>query len=133
METYDYLENVKEDVKEVLEENYSEQLEKLKNDEINADWFASKLHDDLFVDDCVTGNASGSYFCNSYKAKECVLGESNKGTNNIVYAVQAYQEFYDNFAMDLENENWERIDVIIRCWLLYRAINEVLEEIVDED
>ena len=66
METYDYLENVKEDVKEVLEENYSEQLEELKNDEINADWFASKLHDDLFVDDCVTGNASGSYFCNSY-------------------------------------------------------------------
>lgn len=55
---YNYLEAVKEDVKEYIAENIdiSEfgDIEKLKE----------KLHDDLWINDDVTGNASGSYTCN---------------------------------------------------------------------
>lgn len=58
-EKYNYLEAVKEDVREYI------------NNEIKLLDFSSleeleeKLNDDLWINDNVTGNASGSYYCNS--------------------------------------------------------------------
>lgn len=61
---YNYLEAVKEDVKEYIEENIdlSEfgDIEELKE----------KLNEDLWINDSVTGNASGSYTYNRAKAKK---------------------------------------------------------------
>lgn len=70
MMNYNYLEAMKEDVKEYLKNEAKLTLDDLL---YNRSDLEEKLHDDLWVNDSVTGNASGSYFCNTYKSKECVL------------------------------------------------------------
>ena len=64
MERYDYLEAVKEDVKNYIEEN------DIKVTSENRDELEEQLNDDLFCDDSVTGNASGSYTFNTWQAEE---------------------------------------------------------------
>ena len=70
MMNYNYLEAMKEDVKEYVKNEAELTLDDLL---YNRSDLEEKLHDDLWVNDSVTGNASGSYFCNTYKSKECVL------------------------------------------------------------
>ena len=70
---YDYLENEIGDVKRAIEERYSqEEIEEALSISINRRDFAEKLYDELWIDDSVTGNASGSYTCNAYEAEEYI-------------------------------------------------------------
>lgn len=111
---YDYLESIKEDIKEYIKENY-ESMEDINEKE---------LYDDLWDDDSVTGNASGSYFCNSYKAQEALRGNED-----------LLQDTINEFCIDME-EHWsdyEYLDVSIRCYLLSQAIGEVLEELEENE
>ena len=66
MTKYNYLEAVKEDVKNYIDNEINftdfDSLEELKE----------KLNDELWIEDSVTGNASGSYYCNAYKAEESI-------------------------------------------------------------
>lgn len=66
MTKYNYLEAVKEDVKNYIDSEINftdfDSLEELEE----------KLNDELWTEDSVTGNASGSYYCNSYKAEESI-------------------------------------------------------------
>lgn len=55
MKTYNYLENVKEDVRNYIEEN------KIVVTSSNREEVEQELNDTLFVNDSVTGNSSGSY------------------------------------------------------------------------
>lgn len=110
---YNYLENIKEDIKEYIKENY-DNLE-----EINKD----RLYDDLWVEDSITGNASGSYYCNTYKAQEALIGNEDLLKDTI-----------DMFGIDMA-ESWsdyEYLDVSIRCYLLGQALDEALEELEEE-
>lgn len=110
---YNYLEAVKEDVKEYI------------NNEINFSDFDSveeleeRLNEDLWTADSVTGNASGSYYYNSWKAEEAL-------THNWELLAEALQEF--DCAADLLEKGAEWADVTIRCYLLGQAIAEVIEE-----
>lgn len=61
---YDYRENVKQDVLEYIEENAG-YLKASNKDELEEE-----LYDSLWTTDSVTGNASGSYTFNTYKAEE---------------------------------------------------------------
>lgn len=114
---YNYLEAIKEDVKEYIEENIdlSEfgDIEELKE----------KLNEDLWINDSVTGNASGSYTCNRAKAKKYV-------DDNKKLVVEMAEEFgCKNQVMDWwYSNNYEAIDCSIRCYLLNQAINEAIEE-----
>ena len=74
----------------------------------------------LFISDSVTGNASGSYFCNSWKAEECLC-------HNIELLAEALHEFGSDISY-LEN-GAEACDVTIRCYLLGQALNETLDEL----
>ena len=113
---YDYLEAIKADVKEAIENNYDvsgytpEELEE-------------KLNEDLWIDDSVTGNGSGSYTFNSAQAKEYVL-------DNLDLLKEAAEEFCCTGRAEewLFDERWEDADVTIRCYLLDTAISEVLNE-----
>ena len=122
MMNYNYLEAMKEDVQEYI------------NNEINLkdvsdrEELEEKLYDDLFVNDSVTGNASGSYFCNSYKSMECVLDN-----------MDLLEEMCGEFGVDNETIGkkflegaWEWMDVSIRCYLLGQAISEALDEVEEE-
>jgi hypothetical protein len=86
------------------------------------------LNDDLWTADSVTGNASGSYTFNRYQAREYVM-------DNIELLYEACEEFGTNTETVGEkffNEEFEWMDVTIRCYLLAQAISEALEEVEDE-
>ena len=115
---YNYLETVKADVRDYIKNEVT--LE----DFSSRDDLEETLYDDLFSCDSVTGNASGSYYCNSWKAEEAVA-------HNWDLLAEAIIEFGDNDVNILEKgEEWA--DVTIRCYLLGQAISEVLDEMQEE-
>lgn len=114
---YNYLEAVKEDIKNYLLDNISEY------DTSDLDDFKETLYEYLWDEDSVTGNASGSYTFNRKEAKGYV-------GDNLDLMVEAFKEFGDTSRLldCLENFDFETIDVTIRCYLLGQAIDEVLDE-----
>lgn len=119
MEKYDYYRAVKDDVITHIDDNYTtEELKELLNDK---DEFYEKLHDDLWVDDSVTGNASGSYTFNTWQAEENLC-------HNMHLLKDALQEFCDDYAYALER-GAEYCDVTIRCYLLGSVLYGVLNEL----
>lgn len=114
---YDYREEVKKDVLQYI------------NEEINFKDFDTlneldeKLNDELWIDDSVTGNGSGSYTFNTYEAEE-----------NIAHNWELLEEALAELGSD-ENpisKGAEWCDVIIRCYLLGECITAALEEIEDD-
>jgi len=109
---YDYLTAVKEDVKEYIEENIT------LSDFADRDELEEKLNEECWVADSVTGNASGSYFFNTYKAEEAL-------SHNLDLLAEAVEEF--GGGVDVLKDGAEACDVTIRCYLLGQAIAEVLD------
>lgn len=116
MEKYNYLEAVKEDVKAYIENH------DITVTEDNKDELQQSLYDDLFIEDSVTGNASGSYYCNAWKAEEALC-------HNLDLLKEALEEFGSDCNI---LESAESCDVTIRCYLLSSAISEVLDELAEE-
>lgn len=119
---YNYLESVKAAVKRYLEEDAPE----IDREELfyNRDELEEKLNDELWINDSVTGNASGSYTFNTWKAEE-----------NLCHNMDLLKEACDCFGCDLGEaveKGAEHCDVTIRCYLLGKAINEVLDELEEE-
>lgn len=117
MEKYNYLEQVTADAKEAILENMEywtfddrEELEEVARDE-------------LWADDSVTGNASGSYYCNTWKAEEALC-------HNWDLLADAIEEFGGN--TDILRKGAEACDVTIRCYLLGQAIAAALDELEEE-
>lgn len=120
---YNYNEEMKRDILEAIRENYT--AEEIAEQMTDRDSFAEKLNDELWTDDSVTGNGSGSYTFSRATAKEYV-------TENIDLAAEALREFCldsDTIAEHFLEEDWEYFDVTIRCYLLAGLIWEALEEI----
>lgn len=115
---YDYLEAVKNDVKEYIDENINV-----------ADYTKEELEEDLYercwIADSVTGNASGSYTFNAYQA-----GENLNGNWDLL--ADALDSFEDT-SSNVFRKGPEYADVTIRCYLLSRAISEVLDDMDEED
>ena len=112
---YDYREAMTEDVKEWIKENidlteWTEDRERLEQ----------QLNDDLWTEDSITGNASGSYYCNSYKAEESIA-------HNWDLLNEALDEFEQNNINVIE-KGAEWADATIRCYLLGSVISDVLDE-----
>ena len=118
MKKYDYMEAMIEDIRNYINENIdAEAVEDL-------DELEEQLNEDLWTVDSVTGNGSGSYTFDSAQARECVL-------ENIDLLREAYDEFDTDAAAigkQFLNEDWEAMDVTIRCYLLRRAISEALAD-----
>ena len=115
-----YYNEVYKDACDVATENFVYYLE--DNYDFNDAWDA--FYEDLFRDDSVTGNASGSYYCNSYKASEALNG-------NWDLLREALYEFGCEDVNPIEKgEEW--CDVTIRCYLLSQAISEALDELEEE-
>ena len=122
---YNYLAAMKDDIREYIDDNgladeYSGRLDELEE----------KLPDELWTVDSVTGNGSGSYTFNSCKAKEYIDGDSN--------AEEYIRELIDEYCLDAKTVaehifDWEYWDVSIRCYMLYTAVSEVIEELKEEE
>ncbi len=124
---YDYNEAMKEDILEYIRENYTQE-EITDNLLTDRDGWEEDLQDSLWVADSVTGNLSGSYTCNAWKAKEYVL-------DNMDLLNEAMDEFCTEERTIAENflcEHWEWFDVSIRCYLLSSALSEALDELEEE-
>ena len=114
---YNYIEALKNDIRQYMEDNES-YLNYTDREDLEE-----QLNDLLWTADSVTGNGSGSYTFNSEEAKEHVL-------DNIDLLKDAYEEFglKEQFTEDFFNEDFDRMDVTIRCFLLGQVIADVLEE-----
>lgn len=122
MKNYNYYEEVKEDVKNYInnEIDFSDfdDLEELEQ----------FLNDELWTVDSVTGNASGSYTFNSWTAQEYVL-------ENMDVLAEALEEFgadAETIADKFLSEDWEYFDVTIRCYVLGFCISDALDDIRDD-
>ena len=118
MERYDYYREVAKDVKEWIEDHYTPQEIAARIDD-DRDDFAQELNEAMWVADSVTGNASGSYTFNTWKAEEYIC-------HNLDLLGEAIEEFGGD--MDVLKNGAEACDVTIRCYLLGQAIEEVLDQ-----
>ena len=118
MEKYNYFEAVKNAVLDYINEN------EIKVTTSNKEELADSLNDDLWTNDSVTGNGSGSYFFNTWKAEEALC-------HNLDLLGEACEEF--GSTADLLKDGAEACDVTIRCYLLPRAISEALDELEEDD
>lgn len=89
----------------------------------HRDELEDELHDRLWCDDSVTGNASGSYTCNTYTAEEYLC-------HNFDLLEEAAHEFDEEPIITTDySRGVEFWDVTIRCYLLPEAITEALDDI----
>lgn len=115
-----YYEDVLQAVKEAAEDSYTPEM----LEPVDLEDYGEKLNDALWVDDSVTGNASGSFFCNAYKAEEALAG-------NWDLAVEALKEFGYNDINALE-KGAEWVDCVVRCYVLSQCIAEYVEDNEDD-
>lgn len=118
MERYDYLEAIKGDVLNYINEN-NIVVTSENRDEVERD-----LNDTLFTCDSVTGNASGSYTFDTWTAEEYLY-------HNWDLLGEALTEF--GCDMSYLERGAEACDVTIRCYLLGQAISKALDEIEEEE
>lgn len=109
MERYDYRAALYEDIQEYIKENHID---------VTCEDVADTLHDDLWIEDSVTGNGSGSYFCNTWAAEEALC-------HNWDLIKEVVSEFGFGF---IKKGGAEALDVGIRCYLLGEVIGKVLED-----
>lgn len=121
-ERYNYDQAVTKDVLQAILDKYTkaELIELLKTD---RDAFEEKLNDDLWNDDAVTGNGSGSYTFNRWDAEYYIC-------HNMELLCDALKEFGCDVS-DI-SKGAEYCDVTIRCYLLPGAINDVLNDLETE-
>lgn len=118
MEKYDYLEAVTADAKKAILENTNnwdfndrEELEEIANNK-------------LWIDDSVTGNASGSYYFNTWFAEE-----------SLCHNWDLLEEAADELGQDIDElfrAGAETADVTIRCYLLGRAISDAINDLEND-
>ena len=118
MERYDYRQAVKDDIKQYIEDH------DVKVTTGNREELEQSLYDEMFISDSVTGNASGSYYCNAWKAEEAIC-------HNLDLLGEALEEFGGD--MDVLKSGAEACDVTIRCYLLGQVLGEVLDELEEDD
>ena len=122
MEKYDYRQAVRDDILDYIKEH---DIQVTDNNREEVEEF---LYDTLFVEDSVTGNASGSYTFNTWKAEEYLC-------HNLDLLAEAIDEFGADAGTYKDCiESAETADVTIRCYLLTECLSSVLDELeVDEE
>ena len=114
---YDYREEVKNDILDYINNNID------FKDFNNLDELEEYLNDKLWGNDSVTGNGSGSYYCNAWAAEEAIC-------HNLDLLGEALDAF--GGSCDILKDGAEAVDVTIRCYLLNECIAEALKEIEED-
>lgn len=118
---YDYRQAMREDVRTAIKEKeewIGKTITEAYEDKEEA---YDQLFDDMWVNDSVTGNGSGSYTFNRYKAEEYL-------THNWELLGEALEEFGGDLKDTFDNGGVEALDVTIRCYLLPEILAEIIEE-----
>ena len=111
---YDYRQNIKDDIYQLFYDgDYTSEI--LEQGE-------SYLLDELFCDDSVTGNASGSYFFNRENARDALYGNE-----------EFLSDAFTDFGYGAETlEDPETCDVLVRCYLLSECLSDIFDDLVEE-
>ena len=117
MTNYNYLEAMTADVLDYIEENID------LTSFTDADELEAHLNNELWTVDSVTGNASGSYYCNAYKAEEAIA----HNTDLLIEAIEEFGDDAESYKKAIQSP--EYADVTIRCYLLGQAIAEAIEQL----
>ena len=125
MSEYDYMEAVKTDVREWMEDNG---LFKTEGQYATKEDLAEYLDDALFCEDSVTGNGSGSYTFSTPKAEEYVKADGDDYIRDMVNEGWLTKEKLADYFI---NGDYESIDVCIRCYVLNQCIWDVINELPD--
>lgn len=120
-EYYDYREHMRDDIHDYIMERTPEELIRQYGPDMDDIW--DGLNDELWTADSVTGNGSGSYYCNSWRAEEALCHNWN-------LLADALDEFDGD--RDILRQGPEACDVSIRCYLLGECLSDVLEELEEE-
>lgn len=121
---YDYESAVREDVEQTIRARYTAGALVAMLREDGRDSVEENFNDELWTDDAVTGNASGSYTFNAYQAEENL-------SHNMELLAAVCDEFGDDVG-DAIRRGAEFCDVTIRCYMLRGAISEFLDEFESE-
>lgn len=122
---YDYRDAMADDIKQYIDENVTiDDNGYTYNGDTYEDGqeIFDALNDDMWADDSITGNGSGSYTFDRETAKEYVV-------DNIDLVGEMIREFDIDAKTVGErfiDEDWEYFDVSIRCYLLGEVLGEVL-------
>lgn len=116
MERYDYRQALMDDIRNYIDEN------DIKITSENRDDVEEQLRDSLMNNDSVTGNASGSYTFNTWKAEE-----------NLCHNLDLLQDACSEFCCEPRLDSAEWCDVVIRCYLLGECLSSVLDELEVEE
>lgn len=114
---YNYREAVKSDILDYIKNNID------FKDFNDLDELEEYLNEKLWDNDSVTGNGSGSYYCNAWAAEEAIC-------HNLDLLGEALDAF--GGSCDILKDGAEAADVTIRCYLLSECIAEALEEIEED-
>lgn len=117
---YDYYEEVKNDVVNYINDN-----EISLADFEDLEDMGESLNDTLWVVDSVTGNASGSYTFNRLEARGYVI----ENLDLLSEACDVFGVPAETVGNKFLSEEWEWMDVTIRCYVLGAAISDALEEL----
>lgn len=121
MDKYDYRQAVRDDILDYIKEH------DIKVTDNNREEVEGFLYDTLFVEDSVTGNASGSYTFNTWKAEEYLC-------HNLDLLAEAIDELGADAGTYKDCiESAETADVVIRCYLLTECLSSVLDELEVEE
>ena len=120
---YDYEEAVKSDIEDYILENYDRSDLADFDDE---DDFKVCLIDILVDEDSITGNVSGSYYFNSYKAREALNGNMDLLRDACEELDLSNEEVGKHFL----DEDFEYFDCIVRRYIV--MCTGVVEDAVDE-
>lgn len=121
---YNYREALKEDILQAIAEKEKWIGKAITEAYEDKDEAFDQLYDDMWVDDSVTGNASGSYYCNTYKAEEALC-------HNWDILDEALREFGCSDE-NITEKGAEWCDVTIRCYLLGEVLEQVLATIFEQ-
>ena len=119
MKGYNYYSAVADDVKNWIVDNYTAT-------EVAAwdiDEAAERLNDDLWIEDSVTGNGSGSYTFSRAAARDYVLADPD----TVADALRDFCVDADTLAEKFLSQDWEYFDVTARCYVLGAAITDALD------
>lgn len=119
---YSYMTDMIHAVETAIRDNYTDIC-------CDVDTFIDTLNDELWDDDSVTGNGSGSYTMNRAAALANIMGDPEA----FDYIREAADEFCipsDEISKRFLSEDWEYFDVTIRCYLLSAAITAAVDNII---
>ena len=121
--------------------NYNDYYEQVKKDAIaaideqfdggywDADTEWDTVYDNLFIDDAVTGNGSGSYTFNAYQARKNVAEAI--WDEKVLDALTEIGCDGEQIAQYLRDGEAEALDVSIRCAMLGEVYGEIEEHFSD--